>query len=195
MINHIENGGENKIKKILFLGRLAPITDIETLIKAFNIVKRHYNKVELDLVGPVEKEYEPIISKLISEIGLGVNLPGPVYDLKEKIGLLDSADVFVLPSKREAMPQALIEAMSRGKLVISSKTEGGKEIVQDNKTGLLFEIGDYHELAQKILFSLDKSNSKLIKRIEKQALESARQFSWKRLIKKIKELICEVTKE
>jgi len=178
----------NKIRKILFLGRIAPIKDIETLIKAFNLVLSKRKDVQLDLVGPVEEDYKEIINSLIKKLQIKINFLGPVYDLKEKIKILDSADVFVLPSRREGMPQALIEAMSRKKIVISSRTDGGKEIIQDGKNGFLFDIGSEKQLAEKLLFSLDDKNKVMLKKIEENALRSVKQFSWNNLIKKIEKI-------
>jgi len=182
----------NKIKKILFLGRVAPIKDIETLIKAFSIVKKQYPEVELDFVGPAEKEYLGKIEGLIKKLNVKLNFIGPIYNLGKKIKIIDLADIFVLPSKREAMPQALIEAMARKKLVISSKTDGGKEIIEDGKTGLLFDIGNEIQFADKILFVLNQKNSKKIDKIKKNAFEHIKQFSWSEIIKKINGVIDEV---
>lgn len=170
-------------KKIIFLGRIAPVKDIETLIKAFkNISSKRLN---LEIVGPVEKGYENI-----KEFGSeNIKFCPPIYDLKKKIKKIQEADIFVLPSKREAMPQALIEAMSLGKIVISSKTGGGKEIIQDGKNGLLFEVGDYKRLAEKILFCLDKKNAISIKEMQKAARKRVYEFNWEKLIKKLGKLI------
>jgi GalNAc-alpha-(1->4)-GalNAc-alpha-(1->3)-diNAcBac-PP-undecaprenol alpha-1,4-N-acetyl-D-galactosaminyltransferase len=174
------------------LGRVAPIKDIETLIKAFSIVKKQYPEVELDFVGPAEKEYLGKIEGLIKKLNVKLNFIGPIYNLGKKIKIIDLADIFVLPSKREAMPQALIEAMARKKLVISSKTDGGKEIIEDGKTGLLFDIGNEIQFADKILFVLNQKNSKKIDKIKKNAFEHIKQFSWSEIIKKINGVIDEV---
>ena len=111
----------------------------------------------------------------------------PVYDLKDKILIIDNSDIFILPSKREGMPQSLIEAMSRGKIVISSKTEGGKEIVKDGENGYLFDIGNEVQLSNKILESIkeDKKNES----IKENARKTVEQFSWDKLINKIDEII------
>ncbi|MDP3966499.1 MAG: glycosyltransferase family 4 protein [archaeon] len=181
-------------EKILFLGRIAPIKDIETLIKAFKICSDKHKRVSLDFVGPIEEDYKNKILSLVKELNLEkkINFLKPVYDLKEKIKIIDSHDLFILPSKREGMPQALIEAMAREKIVISSKTEGGKEIVEDGKTGYLFDVGNESHLAEKIFLALkkDKRNDK----IKKNAREYVKQFSWEKLIEKINLLIQNETK-
>jgi glycosyltransferase involved in cell wall biosynthesis len=173
-----------KSKKVIFLGRIAPVKNLETLFKAFEIVKKKNKTAELEIIGPIEQGHEHIKNFETERVKF---LP-PIYDLNKKISKLNESDIFVLPSVREAMPQALIEAMSLGKIAISSTTEGGKEIVKDNETGFLFKIGDEKELAEKILFCLDKKNKNLIERIRKNSKKKTLEFQWDVLISKIEDL-------
>ncbi|MBU3906879.1 MAG: glycosyltransferase family 4 protein [Nanoarchaeota archaeon] len=184
----------NKLKKILFLGRVAPVKDIGTLIRAVKLLEKE--KIILELVGPVEEEYGEQIKNLIHNLSIEnkIKMPGPVCDLGEKINIIDSCDVFVLPSKREGMPQSLVEAMAREKIVISSNTQGGKEIIKDKENGYLFQIGNESELAEKISLGLQEND--LNKQIAKQARKSVERFSWDKLIKQINNvLIKEVSKK
>jgi len=185
---------KNKVKRILFLGRIAPIKDAGTLVKAFSIVKKQYPDVEMNFVGPIEGEYGEMLSTLIRKLDVKVNFLGAIYDLRKKIRLLDSSDIFILPSKREGMPQALIEAMARKKLVISSNTDGGKEIVKDMKTGMIFDIGNEKQLAEKIILALNPQNSKKIELIKKNALNHVKQFSWPAIANKIEGIIMGMVK-
>jgi len=170
----------HKNKHLLFLGRIAPIKDIETLIRAVSIIKD--KSLLLDIVGPAEYKYKSKLVQLIKNLKLErqVHFHPAVYDIKEKLKIIDSHKIFILPSKREGMPQALIEAMARQRVVISSKTDGGKEIVRDGKTGFLFEIGNEKELAKKISLAL-----KARKKISENARESVKKFSWGELIKTV----------
>ena len=147
---------EEKPDKILFFGRISPIKDIETLIKATYLLKD--NNFTLEIVGPNEGNYLNKLRDLVKEKNLEdkINFLGEVDsdDLDQKISIIDSAKIFVLPSKSEGMPQALMEAMSRGKIVISSNNPGSKGLIQDGKNGFLFNIGDEKELAEKIDFAL-----------------------------------------
>jgi glycosyltransferase involved in cell wall biosynthesis len=172
--------------KILFLGRIAPVKNIEVLIKALSVLNN--KKIILSLVGPAEPEYKDKIVQLIKQLGLEkqVTIYPAVYDIRDKIKVIDAHGIFVLPSKREAMPTALIEAMARERIVISSNTDGGKEIIQDTKNGFLFNIDNENQLADKIkvAFSGNNINSK----IAKNARLFVRQYSWKSLIKKIEKV-------
>ncbi|MEK6919105.1 MAG: glycosyltransferase family 4 protein [Nanoarchaeota archaeon] len=171
-------------KKVLFFGRVAPVKDIETLVKAFIKVSKDYHKLNLDITGPVENGYEKI--KLLSSQKIYFNKS--VEGINEKIAVLQDCDIFVLPSKREGLPISLIDAMSLGKVVISSKTDGGKEVITDGINGFLFSIGDYEELSSKIEQVL-KIGSKEIKLIQKNSRIRAKDFESKKVINTLNNLL------
>lgn len=188
-ISYIPNGipkeffSQKKVKpekKVLFLGRIARVKDLEVLIFAAKLTP----EIQFDVVGQAEQPYLEKLKNLIDKEKMkNVKFFPPVYNLIEKIKLIDKHKVFVLPSKREAMPQVLLEAMARGKIVISSKTDGGKELVDNARTGFLFDIGKFEDLARQI-----RENIKGNKKIETNAMAFARQFSWDKLIKRYKKL-------
>ncbi len=60
----------------------------------------------------------------------------------EKAALLRAADVYVLPSHNEGLPVSLLEAMSWGVPVISTRVGGIPELVTDGVDGLLIDAGD-----------------------------------------------------
>ncbi|HLC31395.1 MAG TPA: glycosyltransferase family 4 protein [Candidatus Nanoarchaeia archaeon] len=171
-------------KKILFLGRLAPIKKIETLLEAVALMKE---KIEVDLVGPEEPEYGARLREKAEALGIQerVRFFGPLYDMKQKITMIDSSRVFVLPSQREAMPQALIEAMARGKLVVASSNPGSRDIIIPEKNGFLFEVGNVEELAGILQALFEKEYA----RVRKEAVQSVRQFSWDLVINKLERVI------
>jgi len=172
-------------KNILFLGRVSPIKNIETILKAIPYFEN--NKLKFDLIGPFEDTYKKELDKLICDLNIKerVRFLGPTYDLNKKINLIDNYKFFILPSKREAMPQALIEAMARGKIVLSSETQGGKEIIQNRKNGFLFKIGNFKELA-KLINQLENKN---LKEISNNAVFTTKKFQWKNLIQKLNDIL------
>jgi glycosyltransferase involved in cell wall biosynthesis len=162
-------------KDVLFLGRIAPVKDIETLVRAAKLLPQ----IHFSVVGSYEKEYLDKINKMI--VGENINnikILAPIYDLSKKIKLIDEHKIFVLPSLREAMPQVILEAMARGKIVLSSRTDGASEIIKDGKTGLLFNIGDYEQLSKLIKKNIEGNN-----KISSQAQIEAKKYSWAKLIK------------
>jgi len=175
---------------ILFLGRISPIKNLGAPIISLKKIIQKYPDLKFKIVGPAENHYKTKLENLVRIINLEKNilfLP-PVYELKKKIKIIDDSAIFILPSKREAMPQALIEAMARGKIVLSSKTQGGKELVQDGKNGFLFDYMNYKQLQEQILFSLDKRNKNKIEKMKERARTSAEKFRYKSLIGKLESL-------
>lgn len=62
-----------------------------------------------------------------------------------------SADIFVLPSRREGFPNALLEAMALGKAVIAADCfTGPREITDGGRCGILFPVDDHEQLAKEI---------------------------------------------
>jgi glycosyltransferase involved in cell wall biosynthesis len=63
---------------------------------------------------------------------------------------LRDADVFVLPSKAEGISNALLEAMAQGLPVVVSDIPGNAEVVDDEKTGIVFHRDDVSSLAARL---------------------------------------------
>ena len=167
--------------KILFLGRISPIKELEVLISAFQKIEN--KNIKIEIVGPAEEKYLERIKKLVKKKNLEkrVSFSKPIYDTKEKIKKIDSSKLFVLPSKSEGMPQSLIEAMARQKIVISSDNQGAKEIVENNRNGFLFKVGNVQELTRKINLALSKPQ----KEIKIEAKKSVEQYREENLIRKL----------
>jgi glycosyltransferase involved in cell wall biosynthesis len=64
-------------------------------------------------------------------------------------------DVFVHPSLRDGMPNALLEAMACGKPVIATPVGGALDVIENGKNGMLVNVKDPHALADKIMELLD----------------------------------------
>ena len=145
--------------KILFLGRISPIKNLEVLIKAMDFVKN--KNILLEIAGPSEKNYFIKLKNLIQELGLNnqIKFSLPIYNLKEKIAKIDSCKIFVLPSKMEGMPQSLVEAMAREKIVIGSNSLAIRDLIKDKENGFLFEFDNPKDLAKKINEALSQKNS------------------------------------
>lgn len=77
-------------------------------------------------------------------LGLDARFHGFVDDLPRR---LDDLDLFVLPSRGDNFPIAILEAMSSGLPVIGTRVGGIPELVVDGETGLLVEPGDVDGMA------------------------------------------------
>lgn len=172
---------------ILFLGRIAEIKNLETLIKSIKKIKN--KNLKLDIIGPINEGYKQQLVILINYLDLKnkVRFLPAIYDLKTKINKIDKYNILVLPSKYESFGFVILEAMARGKIVISSKTNGGKEIIEDKKNGFLFNISEENQLAE-ILNNLEKMSEKEKNKLRKNAIKSAKKFQVSKIIDKWEEL-------
>lgn len=173
----------NKNNKILFLGRITPVKNIETIILAIK-----NTPFSLDIYGEKEeKYYEQLKNLIIKEKISNVFFHKPVYSVKEKIKIIDSHKIFVLSSLREAFGQSLLENMARKRIVVSSKTDGGKELIKDNKNGFLFNLRNIKEL-KKILLEINKLSDTKIKNMTNNAYKESEKYSLSKNIDKLEEL-------
>ena len=172
-------------KKILFLGRVAPKKKLETLIEAIPFIKD--KNIQIEVVGPPEKEYFAYLKSLVSKLKVEnrVSFLKPIYEAKKKIQKIDSAMIYVLPSRVEGMPQSLIEAMAREKIAIGSDSMAIRDLIASGKNGYLFEFDNPRDLAR----AIDKALSQSGKVIQKNARKSVEKFSWNKIIEKIDVLI------
>lgn len=181
-------------KKILYFGRLAPVKDLETLMRALALIRNH--TVSLELVGPAEAAYLSRLKSLMHSLRLEsrVSFTPAIYETKKKIAKLDSTRVFVLASKREGMPQSLIEALARACLVVASDNLGNKDLIQHKKNGFLFPVGNPSALAAQLdaVFALPPQQAH---KMQTAARASVLQFAWPLIIRKLEGLLREVVQE
>jgi len=69
-----------------------------------------------------------------------------------------AADLFILPSTNEGMPNVVLEAMSSGLPCVATRVSGTKELVWDGETGYTFEVGDPTSLRQAVFRVLNNGN-------------------------------------
>ena len=145
--------------KIISVGRLVDQKDHMTLLKAINEIK---NKIRISLLIIGEGKNKKIIKEFISNNNLEKSVKLKDYT-KNPFPYIKQADVFILTSKFEGLPNVLLEAITLKKFVISTDCPTGpNEILDGGKGGLLFKVGDFLDLGKKIQFF--KNNYKLCKK-------------------------------
>lgn len=166
---------ENKKRnQVIYLGRISNIKNTSLLVE----VAKTLPKISFKIIGPIEKNY------LIKSESKNLEIINKIYDRKEQFKYLKESDIFVLTSKREGFPQALIEAMAAGKIVISSDILGAREVIENGKNGFIFKNLD--DLKNKINYCME-NYSKLLA-IRKKARKIALNFKIQDINKKIEKL-------
>lgn len=130
---------------IIMVGRLWEQKNPACLVKAYcSIWEQGDPGADLVLVG--EGELQPQLQALVNEAGLQahVHFLGWRTDTPD---LLRASDIFVLPSRWEGMPLAILEAMGTGLSVVVSDIPGNRHLVEHEQQGLLFPVADPASLA------------------------------------------------
>lgn len=132
----------------LYSGRLVKGKGLELLVKAMADVVKINKDAMLVVIG--SGNLEDNFKKMVNTSGLEncVRCEGVVENVCE---YLNAADIFIFPSLREGMPNSLLEAMACGLPVIASRIGGVVDVVEDGKSGILFEAGDVSGLASAMI--------------------------------------------
>jgi glycosyltransferase involved in cell wall biosynthesis len=127
------------------VGCLAPRKDYGTLLEALAILRQHGRQFRAVLVGdgPERRALEDRAGTL----GLApyVEFLGERADVER---LLPAMDVFVLSSREEGIPNALLEAMAAGRASVATAVGGTAEVLTDGETGWLVPPGSPPALAE-----------------------------------------------
>jgi len=152
----------NNLKKLRKEYNISDDTFVVGIVAVLRAAKRHKDLIEA--ISQINKDVKLLIvgdgpqwdnlQKLIKEKNLEnkVIMVGRRDDVPE---ILSDFDLFVLPSKEEALGTSLLEASSAGVPVIGSRVGGIPECVNEEKNGLLFEPLNVEDLKNKILTMIE----------------------------------------
>lgn len=150
----------NEVPHLLFLSNLIPSKGVYVLLDACKLLKEKGYKFVCNFVGGESKEItKAIFEDEVAKRGLNEKLVyhGPQYG-KEKEEHFKKADIFVHPTKNDAFPLVLLEAMQH-KLPIITTAEGGiPDIVTPLVNGLITMSATAEELSNNVAQLLDDSN-------------------------------------
>ena len=100
---------------------------------------------QLDLFGEGTQRRE--LEAQAQRVGIDVRFHGFVHDLRDRLLELDA---FVLPTRADNLPVAILEAMAVGLPVVATRVGGVPELVIDGETGYLVDPDDPRELARAV---------------------------------------------
>ncbi len=140
-------GVDERCPVMVTTARLTPQKDHATLIGALPAVLARHPACRVWLIGTGPQE--DMLKEQASALGVAgaVSFMGYRADVPD---LLAAADLFVLPSRFEGLPLAVLEAMAHGLPVVATRVGGTDEVLIDGVTGRLVGPGDPDTLASAI---------------------------------------------
>ncbi|MGB5306995.1 MAG: TIGR03088 family PEP-CTERM/XrtA system glycosyltransferase [Gammaproteobacteria bacterium] len=140
------------------VGRLEAVKDQQTLVRAFKALCLHRpddSRLRLVLIG--DGSLWNKIEELVAREGIQdrVWLAGSREDVAQ---LLQTLDVFVLPSLAEGISNTILEAMACGLPVVATRVGGNEELVREGETGFLVPRADPQAMAAALLNYVDHAD-------------------------------------
>jgi glycosyltransferase involved in cell wall biosynthesis len=128
--------------RFLFVGRLLFDKGIYEFVEAAGLLSKEYEGIEFWVAGDADPDYPAVVPQKILEEWR--QLPhfrwlGHVGDIRP---IIEDTHVMVLPSHREGMPRAVLEAMSMGRPIITTETAGCRDTVIPGENGWLVPVMD-----------------------------------------------------
>ncbi|RQD77173.1 MAG: N-acetyl-alpha-D-glucosaminyl L-malate synthase BshA [Candidatus Syntrophonatronum acetioxidans] len=131
-------------KILLHISNFRPVKRVLDVVRVFYRVQEQL-PCRLLMVGDGIDRYRA--SQLVEELGLKekVSFLGVQDDV---LPMLNEADLFLLTSEKESFGLAILEAMACGLPVVASNAGGIPEVVEEGKTGFLYQVGDVEAMAE-----------------------------------------------
>ncbi|MGL6075178.1 MAG: glycosyltransferase family 4 protein [Fimbriiglobus sp.] len=133
---------------VLAAGRLSPEKGFDVLLRAAQEVLEADSGTGFVLFG--EGDERAALTALANELNLGERFVMPGFT-KELDTLIPWADVVVLSSYSEGLPNVLLEASAAGVPIVATRVGGVPEVVEEGDSGFLVEAGHHEDLARRLI--------------------------------------------
>ena len=121
---------------VVFIGRLTADKGPDTLIRALTSVAERDDALQLLVLGPQDEPDSQVYLHRLEQLGdrVRVRVLDHIDDVRPYLAL---SDLLVLPTKREGLPNVVLEAAAMGKPAVTTTATGAIDSVIDGETGLL----------------------------------------------------------
>ena len=132
-------------QNIIFVGRIIQAKGVQDLIKAMSFIVQRYPEVRLTIVGggPYLNELKKLAADC--KVGQYIEFTGPL-SREDTLKRMQESAIFVNPSYSEGLPTSVMEASAAGLPVLATDVGGTTEIVDNFKTGMIIEPGEYKQI-------------------------------------------------
>jgi len=141
------------VLSVIYVGRAIFAKGIQDLISAVESVRKEGKVCRLTIVG--DGTYLQELKKQASQsVESYTHFTGEL-DHAGVMAMLSMSDIFVNPSYSEGLPTSVMEAASVGLPIIATDVGGTNEIIEDNKSGLLYKAGDVAQLTRMLKYLIN----------------------------------------
>ena len=135
--------------QLLWVGRLAKLKGLPTLIDAVSLLRKQWPALRLDVVG--DGPDRAALARRVVELGLESQVRFLGYLGSDEVAArMRESDVFVMSSLAEGVPVVLMEAMAAGLPVVAPAIAGLAELVDHGTSGFLTPAGDAAALVERV---------------------------------------------
>jgi glycosyltransferase involved in cell wall biosynthesis len=177
--------------RICFVGHMGqPYKALDVLIEAVSVCVNKSMRLELTMVGGGRLESQ--LKEQAHRLGIAdkVKFLGNVKTGSPVFEQLDKADLFVLPSRTEGLPRAMVEAMARGMPCIGSSVGGIPELLADEDIVPPADVKALADKMEEVLRDVSR-----LERMARRNLQTAREYRrselskrWVEFYKKVAEI-------
>ncbi|MDG7000702.1 MAG: glycosyltransferase family 4 protein, partial [Nitrososphaerota archaeon] len=182
----LDENGISGSPVILFLGRMNPLKGPQHLLEIAPEILKKFPDAAFVFVGPDQSGYSEKLQEMAKIRDLKAYFTGPIYDFEKKMQAYASCDLFVLPTSYEGTSQAIFEAMSQARPIVSTSVGGIPSQISSGKEGLLVPYGDQQALKEVVIKLLEDKN--LASTLGQAAREKVRSFTYPVLASKLLEI-------
>ena len=170
-----------------YVGRIMPEKDLETWLRAAALVAKRFPEARFVLVGEGKDDGTlDELKRLASELGIAKHIHFPGYR-SDLLPVYAAFDLFVLSSRREGLPNSILEAMAMALPVVTTDVAGAKELVLDGRTGYVLPQSDAQGIARALVTLTE--HEELRKRMSDASRERVeRDFSFSTRLQRIESL-------
>lgn len=136
-----------RVPRVVFPARLIKEKGVYEFHEAVSLLRERGVEAEFILVGDVDESNPSSLTRSELETWTASGLLSWAGHSNDMATTLQDSDLVVLPSYREGLPKALLEAASTGRAIVATDVPGCREVVVHEKTGLLVPLGDVTALA------------------------------------------------
>ncbi|CAM4228715.1 glycosyltransferase family 4 protein [Zobellia roscoffensis] len=140
-----------------FVGRIGFDKGIEEMVNSFTKMQKHSKNSKLLLVGPYEKDMDPLPFSIEKEIEENDSIisAGWQQDVRPYFAI---SNIFVFPSYREGFPNVLLQAGAMGIYSIVTDINGSNEIIENGVNGTIIPVRDSNALTEAMLNCLENTS-------------------------------------